>query len=210
MSPPAHAQEIIGSPLFHRRIDIPIIAPVPITWDRLRCIRRRLIVFLSFSTLFFNTSKEFCISDKVTSCFMDSILAFINSVSNVDIVLCASFNSSLCFMTKDCASVNGRLDVSIKLNAFSLLLFNSFHCVKGIVMVGSAWLVEDVPEAKDGEEHNSTDNIIKLRIASNCRFDFFIHIYPLYITAPLLSVIFSFHSYYIATTSRFITLGNYP
>jgi len=61
-------------------------------------------------------------------------------------------------MTKDCTSVNGALDVSIKLNALALLSFNSFHCVKGIVMVGSAWLVEDIPEAKDGEEHNSTDN----------------------------------------------------
>jgi hypothetical protein len=63
-------------------------------------------------------------------------------------------------MTKDCASVNGRLDVSIKFNAFSLLAFNSFHCVKGIVMVGSAWFMEDVPAAKDGEEHNTTDNNI--------------------------------------------------
>jgi hypothetical protein len=61
-------------------------------------------------------------------------------------------------MTKDCTSVNGALDVSIKLNALALLSFNSFHCVKGIVIVASGWLMEDVPEAKDGAEHNSTDN----------------------------------------------------
>ena len=150
MSPPAHAQEIIGSPLFHRRIDIPIIAPAPTTWDRLRCIRRRLIVFLSFSTLFFNSSKELRISFKVTSCFSKSTLAVCNSFSNFVIVLCASFNSSLCFMTKVCASVNGTLDTSIKLNAFSLLVFNSFHCVNGTIIVCSAWAVEDIPEAKDG------------------------------------------------------------
>jgi hypothetical protein len=61
-------------------------------------------------------------------------------------------------MTKDCTSVNGALDVSIKLNTLALLLFNSFHCVKGIVIVASCWFVEDVPAAKDGEEHNTTDN----------------------------------------------------
>jgi hypothetical protein len=61
-------------------------------------------------------------------------------------------------MTKDCTSVNGALDVSIKLNALALLSFNSFHCVKGIVIVASVWFIEDVPAAKDGEEHNATDN----------------------------------------------------
>lgn len=102
------------------------------------------------------------------------------------------------------------LDASIEFKAFSLLLFNSFHCVKGIVIVASCWFMEDVPDAKDRDEHNSADNNITIVNTINCSFDFFIHIYPLYITSPLLSIIFSFTTNNIATTTSFIALTDYP
>lgn len=102
------------------------------------------------------------------------------------------------------------LDASIEFKAFSLLLFNSFHCVKGIVIVASAWFVEDVPDAKDRDEHNNTDNSITIVNTINCSFDFLIHIYPLYIASPLLCIIFSFHANYITTATSFIAFTDYP
>ena len=120
---------------------------------------------MSRSIVFFNTSNDFCISFKVASCFTESALALSNSLSNLLIVLCASVNSCPCFTTKVCASVNGMLDALIKFKAFSLLLLSSFHCVNGTVIVGSAWLVEDISCAKQGEKHNATDKNIAVTSA---------------------------------------------
>ena len=178
----------------------------------LRCSILALCIsfFCSFKYISAFANDNFC-SFSICSCFCSKFRASVNCVLCSLIKFNASINSFFCSLVDSFATLNCISNSLIVVNCLLIVLSSVSKFVFSVayscgVNVTASVGVEPYTE----EAHNDKNNRNTPRILFSKLFDFNIHIYPLYITSPLLSIIFSFHTNYITTATSFITFTHYP
>ena len=203
MSPPAHAQEIYGSPLSHRRI-APANPNTPLTTAHVsRCRLRRCSVRLLRLICSVNSSNEVEASFNFASCVVKRLEAFVNSCPCFSLIALSAFNSFVRSSLIIFNSVNAVPCVAVKLlaccNAFSELLIELSACIKrplssfqlltGTLIIGSCVEVpsdEAACETDDKNAKHTKNNALKSKRRYNFVLESFIHNCSfLNITTPL-------------------------
>ena len=192
MSPPAHDQEIIGSPLSHRRI-APANPNAPLTTAHVsRCLLRRCSVRLLRLICSINSSNDVEASFNFASCVVKRLETFVNSCPCFSLIALSAFNSFVrssliifnsvnavpCVAVKLLACCNAFSELLIELSAFIKRPSSSFQLLTGTLIVGSCVDVSSDEAACETDEKNAkhtTNNALKSKRRYNFRLDSFIH-----------------------------------